>query len=151
VFPKIIILIPKVIILSIKSTNFAFDMNIGTKIKTLRESKVLSQSDLSAKLDISQGALCKIESGLVEKIDFALIHKLCDIFDVDFQYFFDEPIVQTNRENTNSAISIFGNPTVYNNIPEPIIETIMHNQQQINSLLETQNKLIDQLLKNHSG
>jgi transcriptional regulator with XRE-family HTH domain len=38
--------------------------NIGTKIRKLREAKEMSQKDLAFELEISQGALCKIESGL---------------------------------------------------------------------------------------
>jgi len=45
-------------------------MNIGTKIKILRESNRMSQNELADKLEISQGQLCNIESGSVEKIDF---------------------------------------------------------------------------------
>ena len=44
------------------------NMSIGTKIKVLRENNRLSQNELAEKLEISQGQLCKIESGLVEKI-----------------------------------------------------------------------------------
>jgi transcriptional regulator with XRE-family HTH domain len=124
-------------------------MNIGTKIRTLREAKMLSQRDLSIQLDISQAALCKIESGAVEKIDITLIQKLCKIFNVDIQHFFDNPITQTNQNNKNSAISIFGNSTVNNNVPETIIETIIVNQKQISTLLEVQNQLVERLLKSN--
>ncbi|MDR2834941.1 MAG: helix-turn-helix domain-containing protein [Bacteroidales bacterium] len=52
-------------------------MNIGSKIRALKEKHSLSQEEEAIKLDISQSALCKIESGYVEKIDFALINKIC--------------------------------------------------------------------------
>jgi transcriptional regulator with XRE-family HTH domain len=120
-------------------------MNIGTKIKILRESKKLSQNELADQLEISQGWLCKIESGMVEKIDFTLMHKICDFFEVDFQYFLEDSCSQTNQDNKNSAISIFGNPVVYNNLPENVIETIMKNQEQITQLIERQNRLIEGL------
>ena len=120
-------------------------MNIGTKIKILRESNRLSQNELAEKLDISQGQLCKIESGVVEKIDFLLMNKLCDLFNVDFQYFLNDACSQTNQENKNSAISIFGNPVVYNNLPENVIESIIKNQEQITKLIEMQNILLESL------
>ena len=120
-------------------------MNIGTKIKTLREYNKLSQSELAEKLDISQGQLCKIESGLVEKIDFFLMNKICTFFNVDFQYFLNDSFSQTNQKNKNSAISIFGNPVVYNNLPENVIEPIIKNQEQITKLIEMQNVLLESL------
>ena len=120
-------------------------MNIGTKIKILRESNKLSQNELAEKLDISQGQLCKIESGTVEKIDFLLMNKICDLFNVDFQYFFNDAFSQTNQENKNSAISIFGNPVVYNNLSENVIESIIKNQEQITKLIEIQNMLLESL------
>jgi transcriptional regulator with XRE-family HTH domain len=122
-------------------------MNIGTKIKKLRESKSLSQDDLATELGISQTQLCKIESNRVEKIDFILIYKICEFFNVDFQYFLEDSFSQTNQDNKNSAISIFGNPVVHNYLPENIVEAIIKNQERITSLIETQNKLIDSLRK----
>jgi len=122
-------------------------MNIGTKIKILRESNRLSQSELAEKLDISQGQLCKIESGTVEKIDFLLMNKICDIFNVDFQYFLNDTVSQTNQDNNNcnSAISIFGNPVVNNNLPEIVIESIIKNQEQIIKMIDMQNTLLESL------
>jgi len=105
----------------------------------------LSQNDLAEKLDISQSQLCKIESGGVEKIDFLLMNKLCELFNVDFQYFLNDSCSQTNQENNNSAISIFGNPVVYNNLPENVIESIIKNQEQITKLIEMQNILLESL------
>jgi len=120
-------------------------MKIGTKIKILRESNKLSQNELAERLDISQGQLCKIESGTVEKIDFLLMDKICNFFDVDFQYFLNDNFSQTNQENKNSAISIFGNPVVNNSLPEIVIESIIKNQEQITKLIEMQNILFQRL------
>jgi transcriptional regulator with XRE-family HTH domain len=120
-------------------------MNIGAKIKKLRESGKMSQYELADRLEISQGQLCKIESGSVDKIDCTLIRKICDLFHVDFSYFFEDSFSQNNQENKNSAISVFGNPVVYNT-SENIVETILKNQEQIAQLIELQNRLIENLL-----
>ena len=145
----IILILKRILIVKIKKLplhpiKFTGDiMNIGTKIKVLRESNKLSQHELAKKLDISQGQLCKIESGMVEKIDFLLMNKICDLFNVDFQYFLNDTLSQTNQKNKNSAISIFGNPVVYNNLPEDAIESIVKNQEQIAKLIEMQNILLE--------
>jgi transcriptional regulator with XRE-family HTH domain len=64
-------------------------MNIGTKIRKLRESYKISQPELASILDISQAALCNIESGTTKKIDFLIVHKLCKHFKVALEYFIE--------------------------------------------------------------
>jgi transcriptional regulator with XRE-family HTH domain len=121
-------------------------MNLGFKIKKLREQKKISQEDLAFRLDISQSKLCRIENGETEKTDFIFMQKVCDFFNVEPNYFFDDPITQNNTENQNSAITVFGNPTV-NVQPTEYLEHIIRNQEQITKLIETQNKLVEGLLK----
>ena len=73
------------------------------------------------------------------------MHKICDFFNVDFHYFLEDSFSQTNRDNKNTAISIFGNPVVNNYLPENILEAIRKNHEQISLLIEAQNRLIDKL------
>jgi len=120
-------------------------MSIGTKIKKLRESRGLSQEDLSMKLGVSQAQLCKIETHQVEKIDVVLMHKICDFFNVDFKYFLEDKIINNNVKENKGQISC-ENFTI-NNYSESLLEVIVKNQEQITSLIEAQNKLIDSLGK----
>lgn len=77
---------------------------IGTKIAKLRTAKGLSQTDLAIELDTTQGNICKIESGLTEKIDFIFMQKVCEFFEVDFNYFL-EPTIQNNvNKNRGGAV-----------------------------------------------
>jgi len=62
-------------------------MDIGIKIKTLREKQRLSQTELAFELGISQGTLHNIETGISKKIDFLLMSKVCRFFHTDFEYF----------------------------------------------------------------
>ena len=123
--------------------------SISFKIKNLRENykTYLSQEDLALELDTKQSVISRIESGATEKIDFLLMQKVCEFFNVEPKYFLEDGITQNNTENNNSAISIFGNPTVNNSIPDSLLETLIANQNQITTLIETQNKLIDGFLK----
>ena len=59
-------------------------MDIGTKIKRLREHKNVSQTVLASHLGIAQNTLGLIENGDTKKIDFLLMDKICKIFEVDF-------------------------------------------------------------------
>ncbi|GAA4156216.1 hypothetical protein GCM10022217_15010 [Chryseobacterium ginsenosidimutans] len=95
-------------------------MNIGTKIKNLREEKHLSQSELAFELGVSQGTLHNIESGNSKKVDFLLMDKVCHFFDKDFDYFLDEKYVNNVHEN-NGQVGQHQN-NVINNFPENFLE-----------------------------
>jgi len=102
---------------------------------------------MADKLGISQGTLCKIENGFVDKVDFVLMNKICNFFKVDLQYFLEEDsFSQTNTNNKNSAISIFGNPTVNNNFPESILSDIQKIIDE-NKQLKEENTLLKKELK----
>lgn len=95
-------------------------MNIGTKIKNLREEKHLSQSELAFELGVSQGTLHNIESGNSKKVDFLLMDKVCQFFDKDFEYFLETKVVNNIHEN-NGQVSC-EDFTINNNFPESFLE-----------------------------
>lgn len=75
-------------------------MDIGIKIATLRKKRKLTQPELVFQLGVSQTALCEIESGKTKKIDFKLMAKICEILEVDFEYFTEKSkLKQINKEN----------------------------------------------------
>jgi transcriptional regulator with XRE-family HTH domain len=119
--------------------------SVGFKIKRLRERKNISQEEFADKLDISQGTLSKIENGTVEKIDFLFMQKVCDYFEVDPNYFLDGETV-INEVQTNNGVVY--NKGTFNNFPEDLLKNVVNNQDKIAKLIETQNKLIEKLLKN---
>lgn len=64
-------------------------MEIGIKIRKLREAKKMSQMELAYILGISQSKLCTIESNEDKSIDFVLMYKVCQFFGVGFDHFID--------------------------------------------------------------
>jgi transcriptional regulator with XRE-family HTH domain len=134
------------------------NIDIGFKIKKLRERKNISQEDLAHKLDITQGYLSKIENDMA-RVDFLFMQKICEIFDVSPEYFMDGAIYN-NIEN-NNGILLNNNKGIFNNYPEEIVKTLSGNQEQIsqqqkqistlmetqNKLMEMQNKLVESFLK----
>jgi transcriptional regulator with XRE-family HTH domain len=99
-------------------------MDIGTKISILRRENKITQPELAYKLDISQTTLSEIESGKTKKIDFLLMHKVCEIFNVDFDYFLDDTTTNNVKKATNCNIGCT-NGTVNNNVPEGILENML--------------------------
>lgn len=78
-------------------------MEVGIKIKRLREQHKLSQPELAHKLGIAQTTLSNIESGQTQKIDFVLMDKVCKEFDVDFSYFTEGKQVNKVKKNEGSV------------------------------------------------
>ena len=101
-------------------------MEIGIKIKRLREHKRLSQMELSTILGISQSKLCHIESNEDKSVDFILMHKICCFFEVGFDYFLEEKI-NTDFQHKNPK-EVFSITNGYHSFPESLIG-------QINSLI----------------
>lgn len=65
------------------------NIDIGFKIKKLREEKNLSQEQLANLLEISQSKLSKIENGRLKKIEMKLVLKFCKSIDVSLDDFFE--------------------------------------------------------------
>ena len=65
------------------------NLDIGFKIKKLREEKNLSQEQLVNLLEISQSKLSKIENGRLKKIEMKLVLKFCKSIDVSLDDFFE--------------------------------------------------------------
>ena len=65
------------------------NIDIGFKIKKLREEKNLSQEQLANLLEISQSKLSKIENGRLKKIEMKLVLKFCKSIDINLYDFFE--------------------------------------------------------------
>ena len=65
------------------------NLDIGFKIKKLREEKNVSQEQLVNLLEISQSKLSKIENGRLKKIEMKLVLKFCKSIDVSLDDFFE--------------------------------------------------------------
>jgi transcriptional regulator with XRE-family HTH domain len=98
-------------------------MNIGHKIRQLRERKNISQTELALELGTSQPTIFNIESGISQKIDFALMDKICNFFDVDFSYFTDNNVINNNIKQNNGQVNC-ENFTVTNNYPKSVLTEI---------------------------
>jgi transcriptional regulator with XRE-family HTH domain len=104
-------------------------MDIGTKIRQLREDRKMSQNELALQLGISQTTLHNIETGNPHKIDFLLMDKVCNIFDKDFSYFVNDHVVNNNVKENSGQISCeisCENVTVNNHYPESILTEIQN-------------------------
>lgn len=122
-------------------------MTLGTKLNKLRTGRNLTQVQIAEKLHISQNAYNKWESDKAKPAMENLI-RIADFYEMDVYDLLDEtPIVQNNTDRAVGNIHNNNTVTINNTISEELIESIIKNQQDITSLVEAQNKLIESLLK----
>lgn len=122
-------------------------MSLGTKLKQLRQNKNWSQSDAAYQLDISQPAYNKWETDQT-KPSIDKLGKIAEVFETDI-YELLENITTVNFPNANfegTSYVVSTDSTINMQSPE-LIQSILKNQEQISKLIESQNKLIESLLK----
>lgn len=126
-------------------------MSIGAKVKRYREAKGLSQDDLALRLDVAQSTISSIESD--KSIPSSLLlNSIAKELEVDINDLLNDNAIQLNISNNHfSDLSSAGTVNQYNptfNMQSPeLIESILKNQEQITKLFESQNKLLEGLLK----
>lgn len=64
-------------------------MDMGSKIKTLRKSMGLTQTELGARVGVKKNAVSKWECGRVEGIPASTLKALASLFDVPVSYLVD--------------------------------------------------------------
>ena len=64
-------------------------MDMGSKIKTLRKSMGLTQTELGARVGVKKNAVSKWECGRVEGIPTSTLKALASLFDVPVSYLVD--------------------------------------------------------------
>lgn len=96
-------------------------MQIGTKISNLMKERKMTQEELALKIGISQAGIHDLISGKTKKIDFLLMHKVCEVFDVGFEYFLEN----TQNYHVKSNAGIVGNNGTVNMTNEGFLESIL--------------------------
>ncbi|MFN4362854.1 helix-turn-helix domain-containing protein [Chryseobacterium hispalense] len=120
-------------------------MSLGTKVKQYREAKRLSQDDLALRLDVTQSTISNIESDKSIP-NSMLLSRIAKELDVDMNQLFDDKVTNINQiEKFEGGVNLV-HGTINMQSPE-LIESILKNQEQIAHLIDSQNKLIEKLLK----
>ena len=105
----------------------------------------MSQSMLAESVDVSQSIISSIESDK-NTPNAVMLNRIAKALDVDINdLLVDESIVQNNSDKAIG--NIHSQVTINNHFPEKVLEALLANQEKINYLLETQNKLIESILK----
>ena len=120
-------------------------MSIGGKVKKYREFKGLSQRVLADKVEVSQSVISSLESDKSIPNAVMLI-RIAKELEVDInELLADEKIVQNNSDKAIG--NIHSQVTINNHFPDNVLEILLSNQEKITNLLETQNKLMESIMK----
>ena len=112
-------------------------MSVGTKIRRLRLQNKWSQEELAHKLNVAQTSVSNFESNKTIP-DFLVMQKVCEVFEVGFEYFLDDNQTYNVKKNLGGAVG--NNATVNNyNTPEGILENMLKRLELLEKILQ-QNK-----------
>lgn len=132
-------------------------MSLGVKLRNLRHGKNLSQAEIAERLKVSQPAYHLWETDQAKPTTENLL-RISEIYNVDLYNLLDtkeQNIVNHNPVFSDNSVQQQYYPTINNMAPPELLESLVKNQeqitlqqQQITQLIETQNRLIESLLKN---
>ena len=128
-------------------------MNIAmrTKIKTLREGKGISQSQMAEKLHMDERNYKRIENGEKKIMDTDLLMRLADALDVEpADLLTNETVNIENNEINNSPVITQGDSTVNVSFPDELKEAYKDMMQLMKDLIAEKNETIA-LLKEMKG
>ena len=112
-------------------------MSVGTKIRRLRLQNKWSQEELAHKLNVAQTSVSNFESNKTIP-DFLVMQKVCEVFEVGFEYFIEENSTNNNVEKAKNC-NIGCNTGIINTMPEGILENMLKRLELLEKILH-QNK-----------
>jgi transcriptional regulator with XRE-family HTH domain len=81
---------------------------VGSRIRTLRKDRSLTQADLAGRIGIQQSDLCRMENGRMEngeyKVSLETLFKILAIFEMNVAEFFHEEIAGSEKHRDSEAM-----------------------------------------------
>jgi transcriptional regulator with XRE-family HTH domain len=71
---------------------------VGSRIRTLRKDRSLTQADLAGRIGIQQSDLCRMENGEY-KVSLETLFKILSIFEMNIADFFHEDLPGSNKDH----------------------------------------------------
>ena len=96
-----------------------------------------SQEELAHKLNVAQTSVSNFESNKTIP-DFLVMQKVCEVFEVGFEYFIEENSTNNNVEKAKNC-NIGCNTGIINTMPEGILENMLKRLELLEKILQ-QNK-----------
>ena len=113
-------------------------MIIGAKINNLIKEHNITQEILADKVGVSQTKIHEIVSGKTKKVDFLFMHKICEVFNVGFEYFLEDSVTNNNVKKAEYC-NIGCSTGIINAMPEGILENMLKRLELLEKIIQ-QNK-----------
>ena len=79
---------------------------VGSRIRTLRKDRTLTQADLAGRIGIQQSDLCRMENGEY-KVSLETLFKILTIFEMNVAEFFHEEIASSDKHRDTEAMRLY--------------------------------------------
>ncbi|MCL2073814.1 MAG: helix-turn-helix domain-containing protein [Marinilabiliaceae bacterium] len=99
---------------------------------------------MALRSDVSQSIISSLESDKSIP-NSVMLRRIAEVLDVDINELLKEDFI--NQNIFDKGIGNIQSQVTINNFPENILEDIISNQQKIFTMMESQNKLLESLLK----
>ena len=109
-------------------------MSIGTKLRKLRVQNKWSQEELAHKLNVAQTSISNFEANKTIP-DFIVMQKVCEVFDVGFEYFLEDNQTINNVEKAENC-NIGCNTGIVNSMPEGILENMLKRIENLEKIIK---------------
>lgn len=76
---------------------------VGSRIRTLRKDRSLTQADLASRIGIQQSDLCRMENGEY-KVSLETLFKILFIFEMKIADFFHDEVVGGSKERDHEVL-----------------------------------------------
>ncbi len=79
---------------------------VGSRIRSLRKDRALTQADLAARIGIQQSDLCRMENGEY-KVSLETLFKILSIFEMNIGDFFHEEIAGSAKDLDTDLLRLY--------------------------------------------
>jgi transcriptional regulator with XRE-family HTH domain len=79
---------------------------VGSRIRSLRKDRDLTQADLAARIGIQQSDLCRMENGEY-KVSLETLFRILSVFEMNIAEFFHEDLPGALRERDAEVLRLF--------------------------------------------
>jgi transcriptional regulator with XRE-family HTH domain len=79
---------------------------VGSRIRSLRKDRDLTQADLAARIGIQQSDLCRMENGEY-KVSLETLFRILSVFEMNIAEFFHEELPGALRERDAEILRLF--------------------------------------------
>jgi len=123
-------------------------LTVRSKIKTMRETRGISQSQMAEKLQMDERNYKRIESGEKKTIDIDLLSRIAEVLEVDIPELLTTEVMNVHNGNNteiNAPVGYGSEITINNNFPADLKKVYDDLVLELKEVIAEKNRTIDLL------